>query len=390
MPGFLTSRDPGVRKVILGAAVLATSVVVGVTGYCLAGWPILESVYMVVITLFGIGYGEVEPVDSPGLRLFTIGFILVGCTSAIYTLGAIIQMITEGEVNRLLGNRRMHRDIEKLAGHVIVCGYGRVGQILSGELTDSRIPFVVVDADRGRCDLAEAAGRLVICGDATSESVLATARTDKARSLVTCLPDDALNVFITLTAREIAPDVEIIARAEKESTRNKLMRSGADNVISPAEIGATRMARLITHPTAEALLCDDSETGQLNSELSEFGLTMREIVIPPGSAACGMVLADVDFAGSRGLLVVAIRGGEGEVHACPNGATMLCGGDTLIVMGHQDDLPKVERQLRGTSGPDVRVANAPSGRVDDRPHDADEAAGRSPDGRSVTAASGKR
>ena len=347
MPSPLSDRDPAVRKVALGGCVLAASVVVGIAGYCVAGWPLLEAVYMVVITLFGIGYGEVEPIDSPGLRIFTIAFIIVGCTSAIYTLGAIVQMITEGEVNRLLGNRRMYRDIERLSGHVVVCGYGRVGQILAGELVESGVPFVVVDSDSARCDRAEEAGRLVINGDATSESVLSSARTEHARSLLTCLPDDALNVFITLTAREIAPGVEIIARAEKESTRNKLLRSGADKVVSPAEIGATRMARLITHPTAEALLGDDSETEQLNDELSEFGLTMREIQIAPKSLACGSPLADVDFEGSRGLLVVAIRAEDGGVRACPNGATLLCGGDTLIVMGHRDDLPKVERQLSG-------------------------------------------
>ena len=346
-------ESAGVHKVALGAGILATAVVVGIAGYWVAGWPLIEAVYMVVITLFGIGYGEPEPVESVGLRVFTIGFILVGCTSAIYTLGAILQMITEGEVNRILGARKMTRGIEQLEQHVVVCGYGRVGQILVLELLDAGLEFVVVDASRERCDLAESAGHLVLAGDATTEEVLIHARAAQARTVVTCLPDDALNVFITLTAREIAPDVEIIARAEKPSTKNKLLRSGADKVISPAEIGAARMARFITHPTAEALLEDDSETEQLNDELSEFGLTMREIVIPAGAAACNGTLAEIDFTGSRGVLVVAIRAPDGTTRACPNGATLLTAGDTLIVLGHHDDLPRVEMELTCRERPPV-------------------------------------
>ena len=331
-----------IRKVQLGLGVLTASVVVGTVGYIAAGWDPVHAVYMVVITLFGVGYGEVEPVESVPLQLFTIGFIIVGCLSALYSIGVIFQMITEGEINRLVGARKMTRGIEQLSGHVVVCGYGRVGQILAEELTEAGTPFVVVDASRKRCDLAEEAGRLVLNGDATSEETLELARTPHARTLVTCLPDDALNVFITLTAREIAPDVEVIARAELPSTKNKLLRSGADRVVLPAEIGAARMAKLILNPSAETLLEDDAETEQFNDELEEFGLSLKEIALPEGAAACGASLSEVDFGSSRGVLVVAVRGRDGETHACPNGATLLTGGDTLIVLAHRDDLPRVE------------------------------------------------
>lgn len=202
------------QRIFTGMALLALTCVAAVTVYCLAGWDLLDAVYMVVITIFGVGYGEVRPLTDPRLKLFTMVLVVAGCSSGAYLIGGFVQMLAEGEVNRFLGARKMTKGIGSLSGHAIICGFGRVGQILARDLTYLRHPFVVVDTNADRLREAEAQGCHVLIGDAVEERVLLLAGIERARVLACVLPNDTVNVFITLSARELNPNLEIIARGE--------------------------------------------------------------------------------------------------------------------------------------------------------------------------------
>ena len=234
-----------------GLLFFLTTCVVATVGYVLAGWSWVDAAYMVTITIFGVGYGEVNPVEPIWLKIFTIGFIFAGCSSLIYVIGGIVQMLSDGEVKRLLGVRNRSREIEALTDHTIICGYGRIGRMLASELKQKDEPFVVLDITDDRVAQATEDGCLAMKGNCTEDNVLQQAGIFRARVLATVLPNDAINVFITLTGRGMSESIKIIARAESPSTEAKLIRSGANHVVIPAAIGAVRVAQLATNQNDE-------------------------------------------------------------------------------------------------------------------------------------------
>jgi len=234
------------RTLRRGASVLAATFVLATCGYVLAGWTWVEAIYMVTITIFGVGYGEVHPLESSTLKLFTIGVIVTGCSSVIYVLGGLVQMIAEGEVQRLLGGRQREKSMNELHDHTIICGFGRVGKMLAAELTAEGQSLVIVDVDASRAERARELGYLAVAGDATDDHTLHRLGLLRARTLATVLPNDAMNVFITLTARDLSESVTIIARAECPTTERKLLRGGATHVVMPAAISAIRISQLVT------------------------------------------------------------------------------------------------------------------------------------------------
>lgn len=329
--------------------------------YVAHGWDPLDALYMVVITIFGVGYGEVRPIDTLTLRTVTMMLIVVSYGCVIYIAGGFVQMVMEGEINRALSRRRMTRGIEELSGHVILCGFGRAGRILAAELKTSGAAFVVVDQDEEKLNDAESAGMLILEGNAIEEDVLLRAGVERARVLATVLPDDAANVFITLTARELNPDVEIIARAEYPSTEKKLLRSGADRVVLPAVIGGQRMAQLITRPGAEQMLADVAGHAELQHELDTIGLKLDELRVTTGSPLDGHRIEDIVLKGNRSFLIVAVRRASGEVVVDPPGDCPLSGGDAVIVLGHAGELPQLEKRYAAAKeilyrGAKMRVA----------------------------------
>lgn len=314
---------------------MVATVAVGVAGYMAAGWSVIDSVFMVVITIFGVGYGEVHE-ESSSLRVFTMGIILAGCTSLIYLIGGFIQFLTEGEIHRALGKRRMNAEIEKLENHVIICGLGRIGRMLAEELTKAGHHFVVVEADPSRVEEADTQGYLVIEGDATEEKFLERAGVGKARVLATVLPNDAANVFITLSARNLNSAIEIIARGESPSTEAKLIQAGATKVVLPAHIGAERIAHQILHPSTEDLLTDSSTMKGLDAHLGEMGIHFAEMEVPSGSALIGSNLSEVETQSKAQFLVVAIHRCNGERLMHPKPDTVLEANDRLIFVCHSD------------------------------------------------------
>ncbi len=218
------------------------------------GWGFGDALYMVVLTVYTVGYDEVIPIKTPELRAITIALIVTGCTGMIFLTGSLIQLITASQLQQLFGFRRMQKEIDRLTDHVIICGYGRIGQMLARELQAGKCDFVIVERGDGRMTAARELGFLSLQGDATDEDVLRLAGISRARALATVLPDDAANVFITLSARSLNRELTIIARGEAASTEGKLIQAGADRVVLPTRIGAERMAELLLYQNVAKVL----------------------------------------------------------------------------------------------------------------------------------------
>jgi voltage-gated potassium channel len=336
----MDASPAAVARIRSGLLVLAAIVGTAVAGYMLAGWSFLDAVYMVVITVFGVGYGEVHPVDHPGLKVFTIGVILAGCSAGLWVIGSVVEFMAEGTINQALGRKRMTRQIDGLISHTIVCGFGRVGQMLSKELTESGTAIVVIDADPARIAQADALGYPVVAGDAAEEPVLRAANIAAAAVLAVVLPDEAANVFITLSARELNESIEIISRGERPETERKLLRAGANRVVLPTAAGASRIARMITNPSAESLLRDGAGMAQLDEQLRQIGLQFMEILVPADSPLVNTTIDDIDPRDLAAVVIVAVRTAAGEIRRNPHGTTRLAPDDTIILVGRRGDLPK--------------------------------------------------
>jgi voltage-gated potassium channel len=312
---------------------VALVIVVFTIAYRLAGWSWSDSIYMVAITAFSVGYGEVQPVETPGMRFLTVALILFGCTGIIFVTGSLVQWLTEAQIQRVLGGRRMQHEIEKLKHHIIVCGYGRIGRMLASQLREGGAPFVVIDVDPERIAEAHDDGNLTLQGEATDEAMLRAAGITRARVLATVLPHDASNVFITLSARNMNPGIRIIARGEVPSTEKKLIQAGADRVVLPAHIGADHIAHLILHPNATEILDRQTPDGrQLEHHLGGLGLRLEEIEIGPDSGFANRQLGDVERDAGGRLITVAIQRKEGGTDVSPPPTSLLLPGDALVVL----------------------------------------------------------
>lgn len=340
----LTASAP-FRKIVIGFSLFVFVCAVAVIGYMGSGWTLTDAVYMVIITIFGVGYGEVQPVDSPALRLLTISVIIAGYGAVIYTVGGFIQMLIDGEINRALGARKMTKEIERLQQHTIICGIGRLGSILAKELHDAGKPFVAIDTDARRLQDAEHKGYLVIQGDATEEDVLDLAGIDRASTIATVLSDDATNVFVTITAREMNPGVTIIARGQNPRTEKKLLGSGADQVVLPTAIGAQKVAHLIIRPTAENMLQQIQQQSNTIDDLNRIGLQFDELQVLPGSALVDQQISEIEIKSNHGFLIVGIRRADGSNQLNPQPSTVLQAEDVVIVLGHKDDLPELAKRF---------------------------------------------
>jgi voltage-gated potassium channel len=248
-----------------------------------------------------------------------------------YTLASLLAFITEGEIAELLGQQRVRRRIDDLTAHTVVAGLGRMGSLVCQELAAAGEPFVVVERARERAVEFERNEWLHVDGDATEESVLLSAGLDRARALVTTLPDDASNVFITLTARQLAPRLIIIARAEQPSTHKKLRQAGANHVVVPASIGAHRIASLLANPSAV-------EFAELVTQRAQLAIELDEVPVRPGGLLVGQSLRDADIGRRTGVMVIAIKRLDGRLEFPPRGDEALEAGDTVVLLGRREHL----------------------------------------------------
>lgn len=327
------------KRTQIGAVSLVAVFVASVVGYRLTGeYDWLEAVWMVVVTISTVGYGEGTD-SSAATQVFTIFVIILGVTSAAYTFGGFIQLMLEGEFERALGKRKMTKELERLKNHVIVCGFGRLGYDLANQLKHRGLPFVIIDLLPEKVDSAIELGFLAVQGDATSEQVLEDVNLKTARALATALPTDAENVFITLTARNLRSDIQIIAKSERESSCRKLRQAGADKIVMPQRVGAQQMERMISRPTTADLVELFAEATHLEMELDEF-------LVAEESPLVGCSLADSKLKDDYNVLVVGIKDQSGHFRFNPQPQETIRSADTILVIGQVDDINRMKSNHR--------------------------------------------
>jgi voltage-gated potassium channel len=316
---------------------LATVFSICVGGYHLYGWNFVDSIYMVVITMFGVGYGEVHPLDNAG-KIFTMFVIVAGTSAVVFVIGEVIQFITQGEIMKAIGELKKSKQVEGISQHAIICGYGRIGQILAHELNAANFPFVIVDLDDARLAMAEESGYLFVKGSATEEETLQRAHVERAVVLATVLPQDTLNVFITLTARNLNRHLRIIARGENPPTEKKLRQAGADEVVLPSSIGGTRIAQIITRPATTKFLGDNR--GLISEELKRLGVEIDELRLHKHTHLVGKTILELQ----DHLLVIALQRADGNVLRSGFLEEKLRAGDSIIIIGRVHSLPPALRE----------------------------------------------
>lgn len=331
--------DP-VRKFRLSILTLAIVVCGGTIGYTLIeGWSLFESLYMTVITVATVGFREIHELSHQG-KVFTILLIIFGASSLAYTLGSLFQFMVEGQLRSILGRKKLQKKISAQSNHYIVCGYGRIGRLICREFAAKPASFVIVEEDADICQQLEESGYLYVHGDATRDEVLLQAGIRQAKGLVTAVTSDSANVYITLTARGLNPDLFILARASEEGSEIKLKRAGANKVVSPYTIGASRMAHAMLRPTVVDFI--EIATGDQDIELQ-----LEEIRVAPDSALSGTTLLSSDIRKKHGIIIVGIRKDGEKILFNPGSSTSISAGDTLITLGERTAIKELELVASG-------------------------------------------
>ena len=327
-------------------------VVVGATcAYMAIGWSFQDAIYMVLLTVFTVGYGEVRPIDTPALHAITIALMVLGCTGMILVTGALVQLLTFSQIQQLMGANRVKTDINRLKGHVIVCGFGRIGVMLAKDLHAGGAAFVVLERNDARLGQARDLGYLCWQGDATDEDALRAVGVERARVLATVLPDDAANVFITLSARSLNPGLQIIARGEAPSTETKLIQAGADKVVLPTHIGAERIAELVLFPDTARLIGGSERMREVEKTLRDLGMDIEVVIAGEDTALPGLTIAEIEARVRGAGFIVQLHRRDGEPVSRPPGDLRVDVGDGLVMVGREGSL----NALRATSNARARA-----------------------------------
>lgn len=316
---------------VMGFISLTVIFFLGVYGYmAVEGWTYLESFYMVLITLATVGFEEVRPLSDNGMVL-TCVLIVLGVGNFAYLIGAFSQILVEGRLQTVWGRHRVQKTIDKLNNHIIVCGYGRIGSIAVREIRREGLPVVVVEMNEELVAKMEEDDVLYIFGDATSDEILERAGIGRAKSLITALSHEAANVYVSLTARQISPGLNIVARANEEGHIPRLERAGADRVMLPHTIGGIRMAQSVLRPAVTSFL-------ELTVAGDGMELSMEELTLSERSELCGLNLIESKIRQRFNVIIISIKRADGQVVFNPEASTVLNAGDTLIVVGGKESL----------------------------------------------------
>jgi voltage-gated potassium channel len=319
-------RDP-FRRVRIGLGALGLVLVAGTVGYVLFGFGLLDALYQTVSTVTTLGFNPPHPLGS-GSKVFTIILILVGVGTALYTFSAVLEVLIEGHMQDLVRRRRMDRNIARMDGHVIVCGWGRVGREVGRFLANADRDVVVVDRDPERLREVPYAS---VQGDVTDDETLHKAGINRAAALVAALDTDADNLYVTVAAKSLQPDLQVIARARSESSEPKLVRAGADRVVNPQQLGGDRMASFVIQPHVVDFVDVVMHDGTL-----EFRL--EELPVSSGSSMAGSTLSSARLRDRTGALVLAIRRPGGGFVTNPLPEDVIEAGDVLISVGTAEQL----------------------------------------------------
>ena len=307
----------------------------GTAGYVLIErWSAWDAFYMTMITVTTVGYREVHPLSNAG-ELFTVVLVTIGVATALYTFSFVMAHVVEGDLQERWAARRRLRMLEKLTDHFIICGFGRIGQIIAREFSRQGVPFVVIERDPERMQTAIDAGYLAVEADASSEHVLKRIGIDRARGFIAAVSTDAENVYAVLTARLLRPDLFIIGRAETEDAQSKLHRAGADRVLSPYQIGGLQLAQTALRPAVVDFV-------QLATSSDNLDLNMEQVKINAGSSLAGRTIIDANLRQRFGVVVVGIQRADGTMQFNPAPETAMAVGDFLVVLGQARNLRDLE------------------------------------------------
>lgn len=323
------------QRLLLPLAILGSIFALGTAGFrVIEGWSWLDSLWFAAITLTTTGFGELHPLSVHG-RVFTIALMLVGMGGIVYGISAVTGFIVEGELHGLLRRRKMRNIIGKMRNHTIVCGAGRTGHHVIGELVKTKSPFVVIEGQAELVERLRGAGHAVVEGDATREEPLEEAGIRLAGRLVSCLTEDKDNLFVVLTARQMSPALHIVSRYNEEHSAEKLRKAGANAVVSPNAIGGLRMASEALRPAVVSFL-------DVMLRSSKATLRVEQAVVHEGSRIAHKHLKDARIQEQTGLLVLAVKGREGHYAFNPPPGTPLTPGHALIVMGELEGVKKLK------------------------------------------------
>lgn len=313
-----------VKRVFLILILILTIILIGIFGFVfIEKWSFFEALWQTIITLSTVGFGELRPMSEVG-RLFTVFLILIGLTVFGYSLTTLTRIIIEGEFKNIFRNKKMEKEISKLKNHIIICGYGSVGQYAASELKKWKKSYVIIEINENVSKHLQDGSELVVIGDAIEDEYLIKAGIKNATGLITALTDDVKNLFITLTARKLNPNLIIVTKAEEYGSEAKLLSAGANKVISPAQIGGRRMASVLIHPEIVNFL------DVIISE-KDIDLSMREIRINKNSILEGLAIKDANI--PREIKVIGLKKEDEGMIVNPSATEMLTENSILIVLG---------------------------------------------------------
>jgi voltage-gated potassium channel len=332
LPGYSSPWWAGWR---LAFVLLAVIIGGGTLGYStIEGWSLWDAFYMTIITVTTVGYHEVHPLTRGG-QIFTAAFVMVGVATVLYTFSFLMSHVLEGDLQERWIRRRRKRMLDDLTHHFIICGFGRIGQIVAREFSRQGVPFVIVERDTARMQQAIAAGYLAVEGDASSEELLKRIGIERARGFIAAVGTDAENVYAVLTARLLRPDVYILGRAETDDGKAKLVRAGADRVLSPYQIGGLQLAQTALRPAVVDFV-------QLATSSDNLHLNIEQVQIAEGAVLAGQTILEANLRQRFSVVIVGIQRASGAMEFNPPPETAMRAGDCLVALGQVKDLRDLE------------------------------------------------
>ncbi len=328
------------RHLVISLILCSITFIIGTSGYMMIeGWNLTDAIYMTIITITTVGFSEIHQMSHYG-RIFTIGLVFFGVAFFLFLAGSMVQFMVEGRIRQILGRRNLHRKIQHLKNHYIVCGYGRIGRVLTKHfMANPSLSMVVIEKDSQLISEMESDGVLYISGDAAEEKILSDAGIQRAKVLVAALATDIDNVFLTLTARQLNPEIFIVSRASSKAAKSKLLAAGANRVESPYETGAVSMAQRVLRPSVSSFL-------DLVFAYNRKDIQMEEIPVDPASPLVNVMLKDSGIRQKYNLIIIAIKKPNDEMLFNPSFEAVINSGDTVIAMGKTEGLNELEKVLR--------------------------------------------